>query len=424
MTIIDKREHDLIPYSEIARYVRLSDIPITGSGDPGQLLGLTVTDTSVPTMALGYYVGATWIKPGEAVLRVSPKFDDVDWVKMFTDCFYDADDEIQERLSDIYHIDFDLPKIEYGGTRCLLTPFIIAHFTHLVANIIRKGLKKDYHIRKDNLTSKLKGKLIFADHIRQNVCRRRQERNFCRYQDYSENCVENMIIKRALRFAKGFIDNNPSTFSLTQHNLVVEELDAFDRISDITSTECIKTVHVNPVYRDYTRTLKVAKLIIKRFGNDMRHPTAFADILVPPFWINMPLLFELYVLGKLRKRYGCGIKYHTRSKGNEIDFGKQSEQLIIDTKYTDKWTDSTVHDNVRQLAGYARNKNIRMKLGIYDDTTVMNCMIAYPDRHGISSFTRHNILEENSVGNIAEYIKFYKIGISLPQINTSVQGDK
>ena len=371
MTIIDKREHDILPYSEIARYVRLSDIPITGSGDPGQLLGLTVTDTNVPTMALGYYVGATWMKPGEAVLRVSPKFDDVDWVKMFTDCFYDADDEIQERLSDIYHIDFDLPKIEYDGTRCLLTPFIIAHFTHLVANIIRKGLKKDYHIRKDNLTSKLKGKLIFADHIRQNVCRRRQERNFCRYQDYSENCVENMIIKHALRFAKGFIDNNPSTFSLTQHNLVVKELDAFDRISDITSTEC-----------------------------------------------------KLYVLGKLRKRYGCGIKYHTRSKGNEIDFGKQSEQLIIDTKYTDKWTDSTVHDNVRQLAGYARNKSIRMKLGIYDDTTVMNCMIAYPDRHGISSFTRHNILEEKSVGNIADYIKFYKIGISLPQINTSAQGDK
>ena len=159
MTIIDKREHDLIPYSEIARYVRLSDIPITGCGDPGQLLGLTVTDTNVPTMALGYYVGATWIKPGEAVLRVSPKFDGVDWVKMFTDCFYDADDEIQERLSDIYHIDFDLPKIEYSGTRCLLTPFIIVHFTHLVANIIRKGLKKDYHTRKDNLTSKLKGKL-------------------------------------------------------------------------------------------------------------------------------------------------------------------------------------------------------------------------------------------------------------------------
>ena len=177
------------------------------------------------------------------------------------------------------------------------------------------------------------------------------------------------------------------------------------------------TLHTSPVFHDYKRTLKIAKMIIRRFDCDMQRSHTKHDALVPPFWINMPLMFELYVLGKLRMRHGQEIKYHTRTIGNEIDFGKPSERLIIDTKYTTKWSDDgIVAEHIRQLAGYARNKKIRNKLGITDDNAIMNCMIAYPDSNGASEFTTAKILDEPSVNKINTYIKTYKIGIRLPEL--------
>ena len=101
---------------------------------------------------------------------------------------------------------------------------------------------------------------------------------------------------------------------------------------------------------------------------------------MPPFWINMPLLFELYVLQLLKRKYGDVIAYHITSRGNEIDYGKRDEKIIIDAKYIPAWSTSVDHDNVRQLSGYARNISIRYKLiGQIDTTTILPCIIIYPD---------------------------------------------
>jgi len=75
-----------------------------------------------------------------------------------------------------------------------------------------------------------------------------------------------------------------------------------------------------------------------------------------------------------------------------------------------------VAEHIRQLAGYARNKNIRKRLGVTDDNVIMNCMIAYPDSNGASEFTSANIQDEPAVKAIDSYIKTYKIGIRLPEL--------
>lgn len=143
-TIIDKREHEELDYEEIGNHVALDGIPMANCGTPDRLLGLTVTDIKARTLRTGYYIGAAWIAEGDTALRVSPKIEGIDWLRMFTDCFYEADGEIQKHIHKIYQIDFDKPKIEYNGGTSMLTPFIIAHFLFLVKNIVRKGLKKDY----------------------------------------------------------------------------------------------------------------------------------------------------------------------------------------------------------------------------------------------------------------------------------------
>ena len=139
--------------------------------------------------------------------------------------------------------------------------------------------------------------------------------------------------------------------------------------------------------------------------------------MILPFWIDMGLLFETYVLGLLTEKYKSQIKYHITSYGNEIDFGKPNEKMIIDTKYIYHWENKVNHDNIRQLSGYARNKQIRKKLmgQEYNEKEILPCMIIHPSADGIECFTQEELMSE-PYKEIETYLKFYKLGIRLPEI--------
>ena len=178
---------------------------------------------------------------------------------------------------------------------------------------------------------------------------------------------------------------------------------------------------MNPLYREYAETLKVAKLILKRFSYNIDLVTKDADNLLPPFYIDMSLLFELYVYSQLKLAYKSDIHHHLRSFGNEIDFVKYREQLIIDATYITKWKDSVLHDNIRQLSGYARNHSLREKImkNQNNDTTILNCVIVYPNENGCQKFDPDNSFisnshSPNSYEPIDSYLKFHRIAIKLP----------
>lgn len=186
-------------------------------------------------------------------------------------------------------------------------------------------------------------------------------------------------------------------------------------VSDSCSAAEIERFRVNPLFKEYARAIKVAKFIVHRFGYDVKLIENKPNM-IPPFWMDMGLLFETYVLGLLTDRYGKKIKYHIATNGNEIDFGKPDEKMIIDTKYIYHWEDKVNHENIRQLSGYARNKQIRRKLmGALHETEILPCMILYPSSEGIERFTRDMMIEEPCM-DIDTYLKFYKLGIKLPSI--------
>lgn len=130
----------------------------------------------------------------------------------------------------------------------------------------------------------------------------------------------------------------------------------------------------------------------------------------------MSLLFELYVYALLKKAYGHQIHHHLSTYGNEIDFVKFDEELIIDTKYIPQWEDKAHHDNVRQLSGYARSMSLREKIlkRDSDDTTIINCLVIYPNKKGRMQFNKSENLI-NGKTPIDTYLKFHKLPIQLPQ---------
>ena len=94
---------------------------------------------------------------------------------------------------------------------------------------------------------------------------------------------------------------------------------------------------------------------------------------------------------------------------------KDGSQMIIDAKYKLHYQNSHLHQDIRQVAGYARLNKVRDKLKVIDDSNI-DCLIIYPDiENGIDDFTLVNIIDKRDP--IKVYNKVYKLGVKLPLIS-------
>ena len=241
------QEHQPISYQEISRTgIKIHDFP--ARPDKSVYLGLT-SDLRQQTVKASYYIGLSWLKEGECSVSVLPKIN-VDYLKMFMDCFYSDDNDVQDKLMQIYSIDFDKPCIHLENTPFEFTPFIIIHFLQLMKKLIKKGLKKGYILKEENLKGKVKGKILFAHQYKKNLSTGRIENNYCRYQEYSEDCIENRILKKTLLFVAHFLNNYELSDSYELQRIVQSMLPIFQSVSDISDTQEIRKFQVNPFYRE------------------------------------------------------------------------------------------------------------------------------------------------------------------------------
>lgn len=392
----------------------LKSFPDESNTKGSHLLGCYVEGWPNPVPKASYFVGLAWLKEGQDALQVNPKIKDLDFLKIFMACLRCKDNDVQNKIMHIYGIELNKPFIEAQGLHVDVTPFIIIHFISLLEPIAKKGLKRNYVFEEDNLHSKLKGKLQFSQHFKKNILNNRFDRNYCRYQEYSVDCTENRILKKALAFVESYTRLHKLKMPTEFTNIILRMKSALSEVSDICSPAEIERFKTNPLFKEYARAISVAKLILRRFGYDVQRAEEQSNM-IPPFWIDMSLLFEIYILGLLRKKHGQNIKYHISTHGNEIDFGKPDEKMIIDTKYIYNWADNVNHENIRQLSGYARNKQIRRKLmgALYEDQ-ILPCVIIYPNADGIERFEEDKLLQEKRCCPIDEYLEFYKLGVRLP----------
>ena len=66
----------------------------------------------------------------------------------------------------------------------------------------------------------------------------------------------------------------------------------FELISDDLKETKLKHIKYNPFYREYKDALQIGNHILKRFAYNITQ-TSEQKITTPPFWIDMPKLFEL-----------------------------------------------------------------------------------------------------------------------------------
>ena len=355
-----------------------------------------------------YYVGYRWIEKNK-ILKVTAK-KDVDYFKMFKECL--KDEVVVKKLHKVYDVFTNEPLIEVKKDE--ITPFIILHFLTLVQKITKKGLKRGYSQVEENLSSKIKGRILINKNIKHNLPKSQLHKNYCRYEKYSIDFLENQILKSAILACKKLIVK--PNFKEVE-SWIKELLTYFNFVSDkkIEYYDFFKVKH-SPFFKEYKSAFELAKLIFKRV-EIFEKTSNNKKIKIFPYQIKMPELFERYVELKLRE---TGLKY---IDGNEEtiancklrpDFLLTEKKIILDAKYkfwyyNHNECNKGFKKDLQQLAVYSIDNKIRERLNI-EDNKIAKIVIIYPNEKCPKDLK----INDEKCKEVFEYYKMYKIGINLP----------
>ena len=369
----------------------------------------------------GYYVGILWLIKQQKYVYIAPKMNcredrvEIDFLKMLLD-IYTADIEMKH-TQDLIKIYWKEPQITIEQQKDFLTPFLVIQFLQLLKRIVRKGLKKSYYKEEENLCSRIKGKIQIGKHLKQNVFKNKLTSHICQYQAFGIDNVENRFLKKVLQFVISFKNTHSTLFA--GNEAAIDELITyctphFELISEEFNVESLKNITINPFFKEYKEAIEIGKHILKRFSYNITETTQ-QKVAIPPFWIDMPKLFELYVYKRLQEQFGReAVTYHLTADYTELDFllNTPDYKMVIDAKYKTIYEDSRVIDDIRQVSGYARLEKVYKKLKIEEDRLI-DCLIIYPTLEQNADF---NITDKKE---IPEYKGIYKLSISVPLVNSS-----
>ncbi|GHT77767.1 hypothetical protein FACS189464_0010 [Bacteroidia bacterium] len=375
-----------------------------------------------------YFVGVDWVIENILPIYVQPKQNKTETEINYLKMLFEALKEPQnfDHLEDLCEIDFQKPAITIEHQQDLLSPFLIIQFLQILKKIVQKGLKKSYYSVTHNLESRVKGKILVNQTVKNDILKNKLTKTVCRYDEFGFDCDENKILKKAFLFSQRML----ADFHIENEGTPIQQIvnyisPAFAIISDDIQIDKVKGFKPNPLYKEYAQALKLAILILKRFSYNISN-TSHQTVNTPPFWIDMSKLFELYVFKKLKERFPMNreVQYHVKAHYRELDFLIKSKDkkyiMVVDTKYKPRYQNHNISiDDMRQVCGYARLEKVYDELNLNDDerNKIIDCLIVYshqkPEKDLLNDDLKSDDTKEKG------YVNFYKIGIALPEISST-----
>jgi len=377
-----------------------------------------------------YVVGYKWLVENETAICVKPKLDEsefnarADITKMFAECFHSP--LVAKGMNEVYGIEWEQPRIQIEEKDDVLTPLIIMHFLQVVKSLSKKGLKKGYMSVIENLTAKVKGKILINQTIKHNHFKNRLDKTVCSHQIFTTNCLENQIIKTALAHVSRYVyqnmrENTTFTQMLRFDQMMFEMVDT----KEVNLADFKKIKH-SPFFKEYKEALRLAEMIFRRLGFSLQQADHEAQkyAQIPPYHIDMSKLFEKYVELRLREG-GVAVEPQRKFSLDENrfqqipDFLCKAPCMIIDAKYK-YWYKGDVNakfvDDFRQIALYAITNDIReaVGVGVENETTHIKKVFIYPIVNGEEKLNLDN-LEGTKING---FIEMYKVGLKIPTIST------
>ena len=287
-----------------------------------------------------HFVGAVWLDPNKKIsMVVKPKIESVDAVKMFTEVATNSD--LFGDISSIFKCYPDQPLIN-GKPLEELSLLQVAVYLKRLVEFCRRDLRFGFIRVNENLTGKVKGKILVGMNLRRNTLRGRLDRVFCQYQLFSMDTLENQILKAALWISRKVLAKYNSSVPgiLWQWAKQCESALATVSLKRIEIADFRGLVYSGFMIR-YKEPHALAKMIIRRFRVDAEGEVKEEKDKTVPFYLDMNALFERYVGVKLRKM-GLKIEYPPKEvtiQGERLslsikpDFVSLDGQTIVDAKY-------------------------------------------------------------------------------------------
>ena len=192
----------------------------------------------------------------------------------------------------------------------------IAEFLRCTAHVVKRGLRSDYVRQEDNLFA-LRGKLLMAQHLRQNLCRR--DRFYTAFDEFSPNRAENRLLHSALQRVRGWAQT-PANQRLAQELCFV--------FADIPTSADIaqdfQKLRLDRGMAHYEPALDWARLILAGQSPLPAQAKQNAISLLFP----MEKVFEAFVAKHLRRQLATGYELKEQSS---------AESLVLHN--TKKWFD-------------------------------------------------------------------------------------
>lgn len=382
-----------------------------------------------------YYIGLDCFPNLGVKIYIEPKLNNdekqANYVRMLLESLKEP--ENFEHLDGLISTKFNEEWIEIENhLQPLLTPFLIAQFLSVVKDLVKKGLKKSYFEKVENLNNKVKGKVLVGKQIKQNILKNHYTKTICKYQEFGFDIELNQFLKFVLARVSIHLEDYSKNSDIYKNLIEIQRYcnGGFHQVSDNTF-RILDYKESNPFYENYNRAIKLGNQILALNDYNISKNSKKSKTLHPPFWIDMSKLFELFVFGKLREKYALEgeVQYHKKFNKQEPDFILNTNcgiKAVVDAKYKPRYSNGNpTMEDARQLAGYTRLNSVYKELGIENDD-VISAYFIYPgnlnftekDQHTLEDFkvkeeTEDITLFENSFRVSSSYKKMYLQEINL-----------
>ena len=343
----------------------------------------------------GPYIGLDWIIEGETAYYVRPKFEDADYAQMFVDVFsLDRNDSFSEyrilvnERSKTYQFDPKRQRIPLSKKKDNLSVQIFT--TLLLVHLIEMTWIMAHDSRFKTPTKPW-------NDMRERVRRARES---------------SLITKQAEQIISSFLEQKEKETSE----------DA------LTSKANVHDVYGNNQTESLDSLVRILDGILLSAEN-----VDSPDLRIPPFRIDMPRLFELYIYWLLSKmdngRVKPLIRYQTEfylsasddlsdSLKKRTDFLIEGKGLLIDAKYKEDYNkESYYSDNdLRQLIYYTRLGEVARICNAKGD---IKAIIAFPSNKDVTDTTHLDDMSNTARSEVKknrDVIELYKCAFPLPKI--------
>lgn len=223
-----------------------------------------------------------------------------------------ADDEYDDYMAEMEENDRTLFRVFYNQPLIRLSQDVkhgseilyALSFITSCYNLCRKGLKKTMFYQEENYSSKVRGKIEMKKNIRTNSCRGRSDRFYCKYIDFTEDNVENRILKATLLKCKEIIGRRFSLNSEIARRTAYCQ-NAFRKVKSVRiKSNDFNHANASGLYMYYQPLLQQARCIFSQkyyTYKDAEGKSVTKSVFTIPYMINMESLFEFYARVVIKK---------------------------------------------------------------------------------------------------------------------------